>query len=134
MENKKAAISVEMIVYVAIAVFVLVIVVGFATGAFQKLIPWFTPDDVKEAQDKCELACSDAKADVSMSGVSKWEGSSYCAKTYPIDLGDSIEYLNCWAEEIGETCTVQKSVAGDPWVCDTSVGTPPGCGCYPVTS
>ena len=132
MENKKAAISVEMIVYVAIAVFVLVLVIGFATGAFQKLVPWFTPNDVKEAQDKCELACNDAKTDVSLSGVSTWEGSGYCKTTYPIDMGDEVVSLNCWDEEINEICTTHKTVAGAPWKCTSGDEAPEGtggCGC-----
>jgi len=63
MKTKKGAISVEMIVYTAIAVFVLVLVIGFATGAFQKLVPWFTPEIDYPSEEiissGCEELCFD---------------------------------------------------------------------------
>ena len=124
MKNKKAAISVEMIVYVAIAVFILVIIIGFATGAFQKLFGGLEPKgEVGTAQDKCEVLCSEAKDDVLRGDLSMWEGTDYCTETYVIDKDesgeiDADEILHCWNEPIEEGCTISKQIAsGDVHVC-----------------
>lgn len=120
MKNKKAAISVEMIVYVAIAVFILVIIIGFATGAFQKLFWGLEPKgEVGTAQDKCKLHCSEAKDAVLRDGTGKWTTTQYCSSTFAIDLDEDgeidseTEVLHCWNAPISETCTVNKQRADE---------------------
>lgn len=127
MKNRKAAISIEMIVYVAIAVFVLVIVIGFATGAFQKLIPAFTRDDVKEAKDTCKIDCNDAKASLQTDGITAWKNSRYCTVTHAIKTDQGSQLYGCWQAPITQACEDFTLVAGKTWKCavlgaDTEAG------------
>ena len=141
MKNKKAAISVEMIVYVAIAVFILVIIIGFATGAFQKLFWGLEPKgEVGTAQDKCEVFCSEAKDEVLRGDLSKWESTDYCTETFAIDKDesgeiDSDEVLHCWNDPIAESCTISKQAAdGLLYVCTTEADAQMCSPCAPATS
>lgn len=127
MKNRKAAISIEMIVYIAIAVFVLVLVIGFATGAFKKLIPGITRDEVTEAYDNCKIDCSNAETNIQTDGVSALESSKYCTKTYPIKVGTETQITKCWEDPISKTCTIYTQVAGKTWSCSTADTMLPSC-------
>ena len=118
-----------MIVYVAIAVFILVIIIGFATGAFQKLFWGLEPEgEVGTAQGKCEVFCSEAKDKVLRGDLSMWMDTDYCTETFAIDKDesgeiDTGEILHCWNPPVAESCTISKQIAsGTLHVCTTDAG------------
>lgn len=109
---KKADISVNTIVYAAIALLILVILVAFATGKLGQLFSFLnkqTGEEIGNIRDVCTTACSDAKLKVDTSGTGSWKISSYCTTLHNLDMnGDkkisSDERLHCYDDKIGVQC------------------------------
>ena len=75
MASKKAQISMNVIVYVAIALFVLVLIVAFATGGIGRGFKGLTttgPGELDTLKSKCTASCSQAKATVASAGTGSW--------------------------------------------------------------
>ena len=87
MKNRKAQISMNTIVYVAIALFILVIIIGFATGALQNLFTGITArtQQIDAAKEDCRIDCQTAQGAVKNYGLGECESSSYCHDTHAID-------------------------------------------------
>ena len=110
---KKGQISMNMIVYIAIALLVLVLIVAFVTGGFGQMFGGLSrsaPQDLETIQAVCTNDCNKAKALVETGGTSAWASSRYCTITHGYDLnndGDVTidEYLNCWEPPISIDCT-----------------------------
>lgn len=113
MKNRKAQISMNTIVYVAIALFILVIIIGFATGALQNLFTGITARtrQIDAAKEDCRIDCQTAQGAVKNYGIGEWEASSYCTDKHPVDVDDNKdtpdEYLSCWEDPIVRSCSVQ---------------------------
>ena len=111
--SKRAQISMNTIVYVAIALLVLVLLVAFTTGGLGKLFGEVTKtglDDIDSAQSQCSSACSSSELRVSTQGTNAWESSQYCRKEFNIDVtgrGDE-EILRCWQYPISVSCNTGK--------------------------
>jgi len=112
MASKKAQISMNMIVYVAIALFVLVLIVAFTTGGVGKGFKGLTttgPGELDTLKSKCTASCNQVKATVESSGTASWSTSTYCTEGYAFDKdGDGSvgedEIFNCWESPISISC------------------------------
>lgn len=118
MRSRKGDISVNTIVYVAIAVFVLIIIIGFATGTFQNLISGiWSPSEVDNAKTECDRLCKDAEFKVDSSGIGEFKVSEYCTKKFSIDVNENkvidpkTEVLGCGDAPISKICKFDKQVA-----------------------
>ena len=116
MGPRKAQISMNMIVYVAIALFVLVLVVAFATGGIGKGFRGITtagPGELDTLKNRCQSACNQAKSTVDSSGTSAWGSSSYCTEQYTYDKNSDgtisevnpDEIISCWESPISISCS-----------------------------
>ncbi|MAE75241.1 MAG: hypothetical protein CL675_14200 [Bdellovibrionaceae bacterium] len=116
MVNNKGDVSTTTIIAIAIGVFVLVVIIGFATGFFGDLfgqIGDVVGGDVGAAQRNCKALCSEAKAD-----LSSWKTSTYC--TQKVSVGDldgdgSDNYEYCWNSNVATYCGDKKPV-GDGYL------------------
>lgn len=93
------------IVLAAIAVLVLVIIIGFTTGSLNKLFRSaqtisgsVTPDEVASFRIGCEQACFQAKqlADTQ----TKFKNSDYCSR----GLVNGSQTIKCWQAGVGVDC------------------------------
>lgn len=111
--SKRAQISMNTIVYTAIALLVLVLLVAFTTGGLGNLYEQLTKtglDDIDSAQSQCSSACSSSELRVSTQGTNAWQDSQYCRKKFSIDvmgMGDK-EILRCWQSPISVSCNTGK--------------------------
>lgn len=111
MVNKKAQVSMNMIVYIAIALLVLVLIVAFVTGGFGEMFKGLSrsaPQGLETIQTVCTNDCNKAKALIE-TGTSAWASSRYCSikRGYDLDKdGDVIqdEYKYCWDSPININC------------------------------
>ena len=112
--SKRAQISMNTIVYVAIALLVLVLLVAFTTGGLGKLFGQVSKtglDDIDAAQSQCSSFCATTKTQISTQGTNAWQSSQYCRKDFSIDTtgtGDE-EILKCWQDPILINCKTSKS-------------------------
>jgi len=112
----------NMIVYVAVALFILVLIIAFATGGIGKGFKGLTttgPGELDTLKSKCTASCNQAKASVISSGTSAWPVSSYCTEIYGLDEdGDgtvsSEEFFSCWEAPIRVDCRTTISTAAGP--------------------
>ena len=103
----------NMIVYIAIALLVLVLIVAFVTGGFGAMFSGLSkaaPQDLEAIQSVCTNDCNKAKVLVESQGITAWFSSRYCKITHGYDLDksgdlDQTEYLNCWTSPIGISCS-----------------------------
>lgn len=115
---RKGQISMNMIVYVAIALFVLVLIVAFATGGIGKGFKGLTttgPGALDTLKSKCTASCNQAKALVDSSGTDSWKTTTYCSEQYGFDSNgdgsvDDTEFLNCWESPISVKCSTTVSI------------------------
>lgn len=121
MDAKKGQISMNMIVYVSVALLVLVLIVAFATGGIGQLFQGLTTTgkgDLEVLKDKCTITCENAKSSVSLSGTSSWATSTYCTEIYGFDNDgsgtlDENEFYSCWENPISIGCsTTVQTPAG----------------------
>lgn len=113
MKNNKADISMNMIVYIAIALLILVLVVGFVTGGFGQMFSGLSktaPQELDSIQSRCASDCSKAEITVEQRGTSAWESTSYCTTRYKYDLDQSgdigqNEYFACWQSPVSVDCS-----------------------------
>lgn len=110
---KKAQISMNMIVYIAIALLILVLIVAFVTGGFGQMFSGLSksaPQDLETIQSVCTNDCNKAKALVETGGTSAWASSRYCSISHGYDTDksgdlDEGEYLNCWKAPVSIDCS-----------------------------
>ena len=103
----------NMIVFLAIALLILVLVVTFATGGISKLFGGLTttgPSELETVKNNCQRLCDDAKLKVDAQGYDVWETTPYCTERMPLDVnGDGEisedEYLACSEDPINVICT-----------------------------
>ncbi len=112
--SKRAQISMNTIVYVAIALLVLVLLVAFTTGGLGKLFGQVAKtglDDIDAAQSQCSSFCATTKLQISSQGTNAWLTSQYCRKDFSIDITGSGEeaVLKCWEDPIFVKCTAKVS-------------------------
>ncbi len=133
--KRKAQISSQMIVYLAIALIVLVLIVVFATGGFSNLFSGITStgqDDIGLAKSQCVIACNKAKTEVSIGGTDAWSTSSYCTWSDDIDVsgdgkveGESEIGLKCYNDPISTNCSVVvDGVTCDQGNCESGCTSP----------
>jgi len=123
MVDRKAQISMNVIVYVAIALLVLVLIVAFTTGGLGNLFRGLTttgPGELETIKNKCITNCENAKSQLELTGTSSWISSTYCAEKYGYDSNsdgttESDEFFNCWEQPIGITCSTTVSTTGGVW-------------------
>ncbi len=116
---RKGQISMNTIVYVAIALLVLVLIVSVTTGSFGNLAKQFedvTPDELETVRTSCTTACNTAKTAVASSGANAFGTSQYCSSTYNVDVnGDGLisdaENLPCWSPPISVNCQATGKTA-----------------------
>lgn len=116
---RKGQISMNTIVYVAIALLVLVLIVSVTTGSFGNLAGQFkdvTPDALESVKTKCTTMCNTAKTAVVASGTDAFGTSQYCSRTFNIDVdGDGSisddENLPCWGDPIKVNCQATGTTA-----------------------
>lgn len=111
MTNKKGAVSTNTIVYLAIGVFVLVLVFLWLTGLGGQLINKIMGDPVDSAKSECKSLCAEAKTD-----LIAWTSSSFCTKA--INVGDtdgdgSDNFAKCWEDPINRKCGAKKFISTD---------------------
>lgn len=118
MMNKKADISMNTIVYAAIAVLILVIIIAFVTGGLGKLfkgVGTYTQES-NQIKNECQNNCITAKNDITSFGITTWKNSNYCTKVYEYDInGDGkvdseTEIIRCWQKPISINCGKSVSV------------------------
>ena len=110
---RKAQISMNMIVYIAIALLVLVMIVAFVMGGFGEMFKGLSrsaPQDLESIQSVCTNDCNKVKASIESSGASAWASSSYAKVKHGFDInkdGDVTqdEYKYCWESPINVACT-----------------------------
>ncbi len=122
--SKRAQISMNTIVYVAIALLVLVLIVAFTTGGLGNVFGQITEtgiDDIDTAKAQCSSICATAKTQVSSSGHTSWQTSQYCRKQFNIDIdGDGNgELYNCWDSPIFISCSTSVRLPIGTFVLDT---------------
>lgn len=123
MVDRKAQISMNVIVYVAIALLVLVLIVAFTTGGLGNLFRGLTttgPGELETIKNKCITNCENAKSQLELTGTSSWTSSTYCSEKYGYDSDsdgttDSDEFFNCWQQPIGISCSTSVSTTGETW-------------------
>ena len=119
---RKGQISMNTIVYVAIALLVLVFIVSVTTGSFGNLASQFqdiTPDELETVKTKCTTMCNTAQNSVVSSGSSAYPNTQYCTSTFNIDAnGDGIiddtlkeTSVQCWMEPIYVGCQISFDTA-----------------------
>lgn len=123
MVDKKAQVSMNMIVYIAIALLVLVLIVAFVTGGFGAMFSGLSrsaPQDLETVQTVCTNDCNKAKALVESQGTSAWASSRYCSISHGYDLdksgdlaADGSEHFSCWQSPVSISCTKTVTVEGE---------------------
>jgi len=116
---RKGQISMNTIVYVAIALLVLVLIVSVTTGSFGDLSSQFrdiAPDELESVKTKCTTMCNTAKTSVVSTGSSSYPNTQYCTSQFDIDIdGNGIiefgETVTCWQEPIYVGCQVSSKDA-----------------------
>ena len=116
---RKGQISMNTIVYVAIALLVLVLIVSVTTGSFGDLSSQFreiAPDELESVKTKCTTMCNTAKNSVVSTGSSSYPNTQYCTSQFDIDIdGDGIitpgEKVVCWKPPINVGCQVSSKNA-----------------------
>ena len=109
----------NIIVYVAIALLVLVLIVAFTTGGFQKFLRGITttaPGELETLKNKCTTSCDNAMSQATLVGTSAWGSSTYCTERYGYDADRdgniaSDEFFNCWSPPLGISCSVAVDTA-----------------------
>ena len=117
--SKRAQISMNTIVYVAIALLVLVLLVAFTTGGLGNLfgqVGETGPGEVDSAKARCTTICNSLKTEVATSGHSGWTTSQYCTEEFSIDIDgsgdiDANEIINCDDVPISTACSTTSSTA-----------------------
>ncbi len=109
MVSKKADVSINTIVYIAIAVLVLVLIVMYTTGMFGRFgggVSRIAPQELQTIKDACTASCNNLKIAVDSSGASVWGNSDYCTRTNQFDKdGDGVKDLvKCWDEPVNIIC------------------------------
>jgi len=109
------------IVIAAISALVLILVIAFTVGGlggFFRQILQPAPEESSTVQSSCRTFCDQL---VTVATAAQFRGSTYCTKTFAIDLNDDgsvntdpakgkVEAgLNCWGSDIGSECTVQTT-------------------------
>ncbi len=110
---KKAQISMNMIVYIAIALLILVLIVAFVSGGFTQMFAGISrtaPKDLESIRSVCTNDCSKAKAAVDSIGTTAWKRSNYCDSLRKFDSDNSgdistDEAYNCWESPINVDCS-----------------------------
>jgi|GEM_PF-920149 len=106
------------IVLAAIAVLVLVLIVGFTTGTLGELFKGMSTQTravtIDTARAECQKLCSELKLLSTRESITtdQIENSAYAKQKFAIDLNrngriDSNETLYCWQPPINEQCVVQ---------------------------
>lgn len=116
---RKGQISMNTIVYVAIALLVLVLIVSVTTGSFGNIaskLTKVTPDDLEIVKTRCTTMCDNAKISITSSGANAFANSQYCSRTFPIDTnGDGniaeSEVLPCYSTAINVQCQAVSTTA-----------------------
>lgn len=116
---RKGQISMNTIVYVAIALLVLVLIVSVTTGSFGDLSSQFrdiAPDELESVKTKCTTMCNTAENAVVSTGSSSYPNTQYCTSQFDIDIdGDGIiapgEKVVCWEDPIYVGCQVSSKDA-----------------------
>lgn len=123
MKSKKGQISMDTVVYIAIAVLVLVLIVMYVTGMFGNLFgqqQQITDSDLESIKDGCNVDCNTAKIQVDSSGKDTWASSSYCTeiRAYDSNGDDVTENYYCWQSPILTSCTKTITTAtGSQYQC-----------------
>ena len=117
--KKAQGLSFNMIVVAMIAIFVLLLIVVWATGAFSflfgqtKTISEITEVDITAAQTKCTQYCIQAQG---IDNPDDWKASNYCAhefdeakdqKDWNSD-GDVSDKLKCYHPPISSLCSTNN--------------------------
>ena len=110
--NKKAqGLSFNMIVVAIIALFVLLLIIAWATGAFNflfgqtKTVAEATDVDVTAAQTKCTQYCLQAQT---IDNIDDWQASTYCKHTFTGKDWEGTgvpQDKKCWQFPIGSLCS-----------------------------
>jgi hypothetical protein len=132
MSKRGQGLSIEFIVTAAIAVLVLMLIVGFATGAFKGLfqkaglLEVATGDEITAYMIECRNACFEAKQTVR--SESAWTGSKYCRTSKKnidtnydsvLNASDDSE-VHCWEKPLFVSCEgVAFSAGGVDYACKT---------------
>ena len=112
--SRRGQISMNTIVYAAIAILVLVLVVSFTTGGLGKLFGGFQEtaiSDTQTAKAKCSSLCDQIKGEVASTSTpaqanTRWRSSLYCSEQFILEGSDTPK--NCWDRPISVTCSVSK--------------------------
>ncbi len=129
---KKAQISMNMIVFLAIALLILVLVVTFATGGITRLFGGLVSTgtgDLDRIKADCLASCTDAQSKVSTLGTDAWTATGYCTATIPFDDDgdgtiDADDYFSCWQSPIDVPCsTTVQTPAGAAITCQVDEAT-----------
>ena len=126
MANKKAQLSMNVIVYVAIALLVLVLIVAFTTGGLGNLFKGLSttgPGELDTIKNKCLTSCEDAKTKVGLTGSNAWSISAYCSEKYGYDANkdgttEADEFIHCWENPLGVDCSTTVAAADEPITLD----------------
>ena len=128
---KSQGLPLNTIVLAALAVLVLLLVVGFTTGSLSKIFggmgQQISKTDIDVARTTCKNLClqlqQEAKAGILTKSAA--ENSEYAKKTFVIDLdGDgkissSEKDIHCWESPINEKCTVSiVTPSGTIYTCE----------------
>ena len=119
--QKGQGLPLSFIVIAAISALVLILVIAFTIGGlggFFRQIISPAPEDLSVVQSACRSFCDQL---VTVSTATQFRGSTYCTKTYAVDLNDDGDIntdvaagkieagLNCWGLDIGSICTLQTT-------------------------
>ena len=123
--KKKADISMNVIVYAAIALLILVILVAFATGRLGGLFKGITQqtgEEIGTIRSACIKDCNLAKTTAESSGQSTWKISSYCKNTYAYDHdGDGeTDSFHCYDDAIDVQCSVTLGSGDSAVLCNAT--------------
>jgi len=117
LKSERGQISMQMIVFVIIALVVLTLILVFVTGKFRvssQAISQLSPGDRDIAISTCQFACDQANlATGSPEECEKWQ-NRYCTKEVTVG---AMSFL-CKDNELGFTCT-------SPYGCSCPLPTPP---------
>jgi len=121
MASKKGDISLNTIIYAAIAVLVLVLIVALVTkgfGLFQRDVGRYG-EELDSIKQECKIDCQETRTNSQSIGINEWLSSSYCTEPRGYDrdgsgqIGDADkEFIYCWEEPINVDCSVILSTGG----------------------
>ena len=122
------------IVLAALAVLVLLLIVGFTTGSLGRLFEGFrsqtTTVDLKTAKTLCTEYCTELKSEGAAGTltIEKAEKSEYATKRFAIDfnrngrIDDNEINVPCWDPRIGVLCQVIIGTSEEKYVCKPGYG------------